>query len=77
MKYKLHGVCATEVAFEAVDGKLKSVVFSNGCAGNLRALAVLLEGMDIAEAVSKLKGISCGDNPTSCSDQLARILEKL
>ena len=77
MKYKLNGVCATEVELEVVDGKVKNVSFSNGCSGNLKALSVLLEGMTMEEVISKLKGISCGDNPTSCSDQLAKVLEQL
>jgi len=77
MKYKLNDVCATEVEFEFAGGKLKSVSFSNGCAGNLRALSVLLEGMAPAEVISKLKGIPCGENATSCSDQLAKVLERI
>lgn len=77
MKYKLNDVCATEVEFDVVDGKLKNVAFSNGCSGNLRALSVLLEGMRIEEVVAKLKGIPCGDNTTSCSDQLVKILENI
>lgn len=77
MKHKLKGVCAREVKFRLVDGKLKGVEFFKGCAGNLKALAVLLEGMDVDEVIAKLKGISCGTNPTSCSDQLAKVLKKI
>jgi len=77
MKHKLNGVCSKEVKFSVVNGRLKDVEFFSGCPGNLKALAILLEGMTPAEAAAKLKGITCGDKPTSCSDQLARILEKL
>lgn len=77
MKHKLKGVCAKEVKFTVVDGKLKGVEFFKGCTGNLKALAVLLEGMAVDEVISKLKGISCGSNPTSCSDQLATVLKKM
>lgn len=77
MKHKLKGVCAKEVKFRLVDGKLKGVEFFRGCTGNLKALAVLLEGMDVDEVISKLKGISCGDKATSCSDQLAKVLKKI
>jgi len=77
MKHKLNGVCSTEVSFSVVGGRLKDVRFFNGCPGNLKALGILLEGMTPAEASAKLKGITCGDKPTSCSDQLARVLEKL
>ncbi|OGR68265.1 MAG: TIGR03905 family protein [Elusimicrobia bacterium GWC2_61_19] len=77
MKYKLQDVCATEVAFDVVDGRLKNVSFTNGCSGNLKALSVLLEGAPVGEVIAKLKGISCGENTTSCSDQLAKVLEEL
>lgn len=77
MKYKLNDVCATEVDFDVVDGKVKNVAFSSGCSGNLRALSVLLEGMRVEEVIAKLKGIPCGDKTTSCSDQLAKILENI
>jgi uncharacterized protein (TIGR03905 family) len=77
MKCKLEDVCATEVEFDVVDGKLKNVSFSNGCQGNLKALSVLLEGTAVDAVILKLKGISCGENTTSCGDQLAKILEKI
>lgn len=77
MKHRLRGVCATGVEFEIARGKLKSVSFTSGCPGNLQALSVLLEGKQIGEVVSKLKGIRCGEKKTSCSDQLAKILEKI
>ncbi len=77
MKHKLKGVCAKEVKFTVVNGKLNNVEFFKGCTGNLKALAVLLEGMGVDEVISKLKGISCGDRPTSCSDQLAKVLKKI
>ncbi len=76
MKYKLKDVCAKEVSFKIVDGKLKNVEFKRGCPGNLKALSLLLEGMGVDEVISKLKGISCGGKPTSCTDQFAKALEK-
>ena len=77
MKYKLSDVCATEVEFDVVDGKLKNLVFSDGCPGNLRALSILLDDMRLEEIISKLKGITCGERTTSCADRLAKILEEL
>ncbi|MDD5209930.1 MAG: TIGR03905 family TSCPD domain-containing protein [Elusimicrobiales bacterium] len=77
MKHKLKGVCAKEVKFRIVDGKLKDVEFVKGCPGNLQAMAVLLEGMSVDDVILKLKGISCGDRPTSCSDQFAKVLKKV
>lgn len=76
-KHKLEGVCSKEVSFKVVGGRLKDVKFYQGCPGNLKAMALLLEGMKVKEAAAKLKGITCGDKPTSCSDQLARVLEQL
>ncbi|MDA8132837.1 MAG: TIGR03905 family TSCPD domain-containing protein [Elusimicrobia bacterium] len=77
MKHKLEGVCSKEVSFKVVSGRLKDVRFYRGCPGNLKALALLLEGMRVRDAVDKLKGITCGDKATSCSDQLARVLERI
>lgn len=77
MKHELKGVCAKEVKFRIVGGRLKGVQFFKGCPGNLKALGALLEGMTVDEVISKLKGISCGDRPTSCSDQLAKVLKKI
>ena len=77
MKHKLDDVCAKSVTFKVVGGKLKGVEFYKGCPGNLKALALLLEGMPVKTAAAKLKGIKCGDRPTSCSDQLAKVLEKI
>lgn len=75
MKHKLNGVCSREVSFTVVKGRLKAVKFVNGCPGNLEAMGRLLEGMTVKEAIKRLKGITCGEKPTSCSDQLARALE--
>ncbi|MDA8430177.1 MAG: TIGR03905 family TSCPD domain-containing protein [Geobacteraceae bacterium] len=51
-----------------------STQFIDGCAGNTQAVAALVKGMPVEEAVRRLKGIACqGD--TSCPDQLARALE--
>ena len=77
MKFKLTGVCSKEVKFTVEDGKVRNVEFVNGCDGNLKALGVLLEGMKVEDVIAKLKGITCGANKTSCSDQLAQVLEKL
>lgn len=74
MKYITTGVCSKEISFEVVDNKIKDVEFVKGCAGNLIGLSSLVDGMDIDEAISRLKGIKCGNKPTSCPDQLAQAL---
>ncbi len=55
---------------------LHNVRFIDGCPGNLLAIGKLLEGMRVDEAMLRLKGIRCGDKPTSCADQLAAALEQ-
>lgn len=74
--YKTSGVCSKEINFEVIDNRISNVSFIRGCSGNLQGLSRLLEGLEVNEAVKKLKGIKCqGD--TSCPDQLARALEEL
>lgn len=71
--YKTKGVCSREINFEIRDNKLFNVSFLGGCHGNLQGISKLVEGMDVNEAIAKLKGIQCqGD--TSCPDQLATAL---
>ena len=75
-KFETNGTCATKINFDIKDGKLQSVSFEDGCDGNLKALGVLVEGMDAAETAGKLKGLTCEDRGTSCADQLARAIER-
>ncbi|MPQ43287.1 TIGR03905 family TSCPD domain-containing protein [Clostridium tarantellae] len=76
MNYKTSGVCAKEINFDVINNKVTNVTFVNGCPGNLLGLAQLVEGMDIDETISRLKGIDCRSKGTSCPDQLAKALEK-
>ena len=75
--YQPKGVCSKNINFEIVDNKITEVVFTGGCAGNLLGISALVKGMEVEEAIKKLKGISCGDKSTSCPDQLALALEEL
>ncbi|MDR2177994.1 MAG: TIGR03905 family TSCPD domain-containing protein [Treponema sp.] len=70
------GTCSTRIRFDIRDRRVHDVSFENGCNGNLKALSILLEGMDGGELVEKLKGIQCGGRGTSCADQLARAVEE-
>ncbi len=74
--YKPVGVCARQIDFSLEDGKLHDVQFFGGCAGNTKAVAKLLEGMDAERAVQILKGNLCGAKGTSCADQLAIAVEQ-
>lgn len=76
MQYKTSGTCSKLIDFEVENNIIKSVAFTGGCNGNLQGISSLVSGMDINEAISKLKGIKCGFKTTSCPDQLARALEE-
>ena len=77
MKYQTKGTCSTSIDVEVEDGNIKFVQFFGGCNGNLKGIASLVTGMEIEDAISRLKGIRCGFKPTSCPDQLAHALEQI
>ena len=75
LSYETSGSCATRIEIEIKDGIIVATEFVNGCAGNTQAVAALVRGMQVSEAIHRLKGIACqGD--TSCPDQLAKALEQ-
>ena len=73
--YKTKGTCSREISFEIEDGKVKNVSFMGGCNGNLKGIAALVEGMDVADVITRVEGICCGMKSTSCPDQLAQALK--
>ena len=75
--YMTSGVCAKKIEFVVEDGIIKKVEFQSGCPGNLSGVSRLAVGMKAEEVIGKLKGITCGDKPTSCPDQFAKALEAL
>ena len=75
MKYKTSGTCSSSIDFEIEGNIIQSVSFTGGCNGNLQGISSLVRGMDIDDAIGKLKGIQCGIKSTSCPDQLAKALE--
>lgn len=75
-QFKTKGVCASQILFDVVDGVIEKVEFVNGCPGNTMGVAVLIQGMKVEEAITRLKGIDCRGRGTSCPDQLAQALEK-
>lgn len=76
MKYITKGTCSREINFDVVDGKVCNVSFLGGCNGNLKGIGALVEGMEVSDAIARLKGITCGAKQTSCPDQLATALEQ-
>lgn len=75
--YKTKGTCSTNIEFTVEDDKIYNVKYTNGCNGNLQGISRLVEGKEIDEVISKLKGIKCGFRQTSCPDQLAKALEEV
>jgi uncharacterized protein (TIGR03905 family) len=75
-EYITKGTCSTKIHFDIRDDKIYSVSFENGCNGNLKALSILVEGMETRELIKRLKGVQCSSRGTSCADQLASAVEQ-
>ena len=74
MRYtvKPQRVCPSSLSFNLEGDVVKNVEFVDGCNGNLKAIAKLVEGMTVETIESYLKGNTCGKNTTSCADQFAK-----
>ena len=55
--YKPKGVCSREMLIEIEGDIIKSVKIVGGCAGNTIGVSRLVEGMNINEAIKRMKGI--------------------
>ncbi|MDE7473179.1 MAG: TIGR03905 family TSCPD domain-containing protein [Muribaculaceae bacterium] len=76
--YVTSGTCSRAIEFEVDDaGCVHNVKFMGGCNGNLQGISALVEGLPVADVVSRLDGIKCGVKATSCPDQLACALKKV
>ena len=76
-EYKTKGTCSQRIFFDVEEGKVKNVQFVGGCNGNLKGIAALVEGMDVADVIARVEGIRCGMKATSCPDQLAKALKEV
>ncbi len=76
-QYKTVGTCSKLIDLTIVDGVLESVVFTGGCDGNLKGIALLVKGLSPKEVINKLEGITCRSKPTSCPDQLVQALKQM
>lgn len=74
--YRPRGVCSRLMEIEVEDNRIVSVGVTGGCDGNLKGISSLLKGMDVDEAIRRMKGIRCGGKPTSCPDQLSIALSQ-
>jgi uncharacterized protein (TIGR03905 family) len=77
MRYQPKGVCSTSIDIELDNNIIKSVAFTGGCNGNLQGISRLVEGMEVQDAIRRLRDIRCGFKSTSCPDQLAQALESM
>ena len=75
-EFKPKDVCSTWMSFDIENDKLVSYKSRGGCGGNLLGIKKLVEGMDIDDVIFCLRGTKCGENETSCPDQLAQALEE-
>lgn len=63
-------VCASEISFDIVDGRVYNVTFRGGCTGNTQGVSLLAEGMAAEDVAKRLKGVDC-HNGDSCPNELA------
>ena len=68
--FQTQGVCAQEISFDIIDGRVFNVNFKGGCRGNTQGVAILADGLEARAAIKRLRGVQC-HNGTSCPDQLA------
>lgn len=68
-------VCANKMELSIENDIIEDIEISGGCPGSSVGMAKLIVGMNIHEAVKRLKGIPCGSRNTSCPDQLSLALE--
>ncbi len=73
--YKTSGVCAKNIDFTIENDIIKNVSFEGGCNGNLKGIALLIEGKNAKEVANILRGNTCGSKSTSCPDQLAKAID--
>ena len=70
-------VCSKKIDIEIKDGIIMKVAYTRGCDGNAKGIGALIKDMTVEEAIKRLEGITCGKRPTSCPDQLAKVLKSL
>ena len=74
--YTPRGVCSRKMTVDVENDIIREVKIEGGCNGNLQGISNLIVGMNVEDAIQKMKGIRCGFKPTSCPDQLTIALER-
>lgn len=77
-EYQPSGVCSKLFRLEVDDdGTVRHAEVVGGCSGNLQGVCRLIEGRKASEVAATLSGIKCGAKPTSCPDQLSKVLAQI
>ena len=72
------GVCSTRFDVQIDDdGIIGSFIVKDGCKGYGKGTGLLVKGRHIDEIIELLDGVTCGKKPTSCPDQLAKMLKEI
>lgn len=75
VEYQPEGVCSRLIHIEVDSNNvIQNSYFVGGCSGNTKGVCLLLKGLTVDDAISRLSGVKCGNKPTSCPDQLAKAL---
>ena len=74
MDFRPRGVCSQLIRVELDGDMIQNVEFIGGCNGNTQGISRLVRGMKVDDAIERMEGITCGNKPTSCPDQLAKAL---
>ena len=53
LDYRTRGTCSSSIHVELDGRKIKRVVFTGGCNGNLQGISRLVEGMDIDDVIAR------------------------
>ena len=70
--YLTQNTCSNVISLDLDNNVVHNIKFTGGCNGNLKTTSLLLEGWTVDRIERTLSGITCGNRPTSCSDQLAK-----
>ncbi len=73
--FKPKGVCSSNFRFEIEGDRIRSVVITGGCPGNLLGISRMLKDKTFDEVIEAFDGVRCGAKPTSCPDQIATALK--
>lgn len=75
--YQTQGTCSKFIHVELSDDDvIHNIQFVGGCSGNLQGVSALVKGQKAQDVIDRIKGIKCGNKPTSCPDQLSIALAK-